>query len=166
MKQSVDRILTTHVGSLPRPKDLLDLIKVKVASLAYDRGAYDKRVKSAVAECVRKQVGDRYRHRQRRRAVQAGLLQLRTRAARRGIPGGARTSVGAGEICRDRGGAGGADGRALCGLPDGAVRSVERDYQVAGYSGGVGGPWRNALLGEKELWPGAGMLEKINASLR
>ncbi len=56
MKRSVDRILTTHVGSLPRPGDLLDLMKAKVTGLAYDKGAYDKRVKSAVAECVRKQV--------------------------------------------------------------------------------------------------------------
>jgi 5-methyltetrahydropteroyltriglutamate--homocysteine methyltransferase len=56
MKQSVDRILTTHVGSLPRPRDLLDLMKAKVAGLAYDRAAYDKRVKSAVAECVKRQV--------------------------------------------------------------------------------------------------------------
>src|SRR6266542_3538997 len=56
MKQSVDRILTTHVGSLPRPADLLDLMKAKVTGLAYDKAAYDKRVKSAVAECVRKQV--------------------------------------------------------------------------------------------------------------
>jgi len=50
------RILTTHVGSLPRPKDLLDLMKAKLTGLAYDEAAYDKRVKSAVAECVRKQV--------------------------------------------------------------------------------------------------------------
>lgn len=56
MKPSVDRILTTHVGSLPRPADLLDLMKAKVSGLAYDKGAYDKRVKNAVAECVRKQV--------------------------------------------------------------------------------------------------------------
>jgi 5-methyltetrahydropteroyltriglutamate--homocysteine methyltransferase len=41
VKQSVDRILTTHVGSLPRPRDLLDLMKAKVAGLAYDKGAYD-----------------------------------------------------------------------------------------------------------------------------
>src|SRR6266581_2150668 len=52
----VDRILTTHVGSLPRPRDLLDLMKAKVTGLAYDRAAYDQRVKSAVSECVRKQV--------------------------------------------------------------------------------------------------------------
>src|SRR5207245_11097888 len=52
----VDRILTTHVGSLPRPRDLLDLMKAKLSGLAYDKAAYDARVKSAVAECVRKQV--------------------------------------------------------------------------------------------------------------
>src|SRR5213594_4572014 len=51
-----DRILTTHVGSLPRPRDLLDLMKAKLSGAAHDRAAYDARVKSAVAECVRKQV--------------------------------------------------------------------------------------------------------------
>jgi 5-methyltetrahydropteroyltriglutamate--homocysteine methyltransferase len=56
VQKSLDRILTTHVGSLPRPKDLLDLMKAKVAGLAYDKGVYDQRVKSAVAECVKKQV--------------------------------------------------------------------------------------------------------------
>src|SRR5207245_9336962 len=56
MTRSSGRILTTHVGSLPRPRDLLDLMKAKLAGLAYDKAAYDKRVKSAVAECVRKQV--------------------------------------------------------------------------------------------------------------
>jgi len=52
----VNRILTTHVGSLPRPRDLLDLMKARVTGKAYDRDAYDKRVASAVAECVAKQV--------------------------------------------------------------------------------------------------------------
>ena len=47
---------TTHVGSLPRPHDLLDLMKDKVAGRAYDRGRYEARVKSAVADCVRRQV--------------------------------------------------------------------------------------------------------------
>src|SRR2546426_2638682 len=56
VQQSLDRILTTHVGSLPRPKDLLDLMKAKLSGAAYDKAAYDARVKSAVAECVRKQV--------------------------------------------------------------------------------------------------------------
>jgi 5-methyltetrahydropteroyltriglutamate--homocysteine methyltransferase len=56
VKPSADRILTTHVGSLPRPKDLLDLMKAKVTGALYDRIAYDRRVKSAVAQCVWKQV--------------------------------------------------------------------------------------------------------------
>src|SRR5258707_2191360 len=53
---SVDRILTTHVGSLPRPRDLLDLMKAKLSGAAHDKAAYDARVKSAVTECVKKQV--------------------------------------------------------------------------------------------------------------
>jgi len=56
VQKSTDRILTTHVGSLPRPRDLLDLMKAKLSGAAYDEAAYDRRVKSAVAECVRKQV--------------------------------------------------------------------------------------------------------------
>jgi len=56
MKRSTDRILTTHCGSLPRPKDLLDLMKAKVNGEPYDHETYAKRVRSAVAETVRKQV--------------------------------------------------------------------------------------------------------------
>jgi len=44
------RILTTHVGSLPRPKDLLDQMKEKLAGQAPE--GYDGRVREAVAECV------------------------------------------------------------------------------------------------------------------
>ena len=47
---------TTHVGSLARPHDLLDLMKARVAGKPYDKGAYESRVKSAVAECVKQQV--------------------------------------------------------------------------------------------------------------
>ncbi|HYS49198.1 MAG TPA: cobalamin-independent methionine synthase II family protein [Xanthobacteraceae bacterium] len=54
-QHSTDRILTTHVGSLPRPKDVLDLMKAKVGGLPYDKDAYETRVRAAVAECVRKQ---------------------------------------------------------------------------------------------------------------
>jgi 5-methyltetrahydropteroyltriglutamate--homocysteine methyltransferase len=50
------RILTTHVGSLPRPHGLLDLMKARLAGEAYDREKYESRVRSAVAECVRRQV--------------------------------------------------------------------------------------------------------------
>jgi 5-methyltetrahydropteroyltriglutamate--homocysteine methyltransferase len=54
-QQNTDRILTTHVGSLPRPKDLLDLMKARLAGLAYDHDAYERRVRDAVADCVRRQ---------------------------------------------------------------------------------------------------------------
>jgi 5-methyltetrahydropteroyltriglutamate--homocysteine methyltransferase len=56
MQRSDARILTTHVGSLPRPRDLLDLMKARLAGAAYDARAYDERVKRAVADCVKKQV--------------------------------------------------------------------------------------------------------------
>ena len=56
MKRSTDRILTTHCGSLPRPVDLLDLMKAKVQGEPYDPETYARRVQSAVAEIVRKQV--------------------------------------------------------------------------------------------------------------
>jgi 5-methyltetrahydropteroyltriglutamate--homocysteine methyltransferase len=56
MKHSTDRILTTHCGSLARPKELLDLMKAKVNGEAYNEGAYTSRVRSAVAEIVRQQV--------------------------------------------------------------------------------------------------------------
>jgi 5-methyltetrahydropteroyltriglutamate--homocysteine methyltransferase len=55
MKRSTDRILTTHCGSLPRPRDLLDLMKAKVNGEPYDQGVYDARLQKAVAEIVRKQ---------------------------------------------------------------------------------------------------------------
>jgi 5-methyltetrahydropteroyltriglutamate--homocysteine methyltransferase len=50
------RILTTHCGSLPRPTDLLDLIKAKINGEPCDAEAYATRVRSAVAEIVRRQV--------------------------------------------------------------------------------------------------------------
>jgi len=56
MKRSTDRILTTHCGSLPRPKDLLDMMKAKVHGEPYDNDGYARRIRSAVAETVRKQV--------------------------------------------------------------------------------------------------------------
>jgi 5-methyltetrahydropteroyltriglutamate--homocysteine methyltransferase len=58
MKRSTDRILTTHCGSLPRPKDLLDMMKAKVSGQPYDHDAYARRVRSAVAEIVRQQVAN------------------------------------------------------------------------------------------------------------
>ena len=54
-QQNTDRILTTHVGSLPRPHDLLDMMKARLAGRGHDEAAYQARVRAAVAECVRRQ---------------------------------------------------------------------------------------------------------------
>jgi 5-methyltetrahydropteroyltriglutamate--homocysteine methyltransferase len=56
MNHSTDRILTTHCGSLPRPMDLLDLMKAKINGDPYDAGAYAARIRTAVSEIVRQQV--------------------------------------------------------------------------------------------------------------
>jgi 5-methyltetrahydropteroyltriglutamate--homocysteine methyltransferase len=55
MKKSTERILTTHVGSLPRPLDLLEMIQAKERGGRFDLAAYQSRVKRAVTEVVRKQ---------------------------------------------------------------------------------------------------------------
>ena len=56
MKRSTERILTTHTGSLPRPLDLTTTLEAMDAGTAPDPAAFDARVRSAVAEVVRKQV--------------------------------------------------------------------------------------------------------------
>lgn len=56
MNRSANRILTTHCGSLPRPADLLDLMKAKTHGEPYDAGAYEASVRNAVEEIVRRQV--------------------------------------------------------------------------------------------------------------
>ena len=55
MKLSTERILTTHVGSLPRPPDLLAMIQTKERGEPLDAEAFGGRVSSAVAETVRRQ---------------------------------------------------------------------------------------------------------------
>jgi 5-methyltetrahydropteroyltriglutamate--homocysteine methyltransferase len=57
MKRSTERILTTFVGSLARPPDLLAIMKAKESGQPYDHEALAARVQSAVAEVVRRQVG-------------------------------------------------------------------------------------------------------------
>src|ERR671925_313929 len=56
MKRSTDRILTTHAGSLARPPDLREMLQAKAADQPYDREALAGRVRTAVAEAVRKQI--------------------------------------------------------------------------------------------------------------
>jgi len=55
MKRSTDRILTTHVGSLPRPPDLIAMVRAKLRGEAVDPATYSKVLKQSVAEIVKKQ---------------------------------------------------------------------------------------------------------------
>lgn len=56
MKRSTERILTTHAGSLPQPDDLAQMVAAKNKGQPYDREALTRRVRSAVAEVVKKQI--------------------------------------------------------------------------------------------------------------
>src|SRR5678810_1149101 len=56
MKLSTDRILTTHVGSLPRGAALSDLLYKKDAGEAYDRAELAAAIAAAVDDAVAKQV--------------------------------------------------------------------------------------------------------------
>jgi 5-methyltetrahydropteroyltriglutamate--homocysteine methyltransferase len=56
MKLSTDRILTTHVGSLPRPDELFAMMLAKMDGKALDEKAYAERVRRAVEDSVKQQV--------------------------------------------------------------------------------------------------------------
>jgi 5-methyltetrahydropteroyltriglutamate--homocysteine methyltransferase len=56
MQRSNDRILTTHVGSLPRPLDLLSLLMAKESGEAFDPATFAARLAAAVHEVVGQQV--------------------------------------------------------------------------------------------------------------
>ena len=55
MKRSSDRILTTHVGSLPRPDDLFELMLARMDGKPVDEAAYAARVRQAVEDSVKQQ---------------------------------------------------------------------------------------------------------------
>jgi len=55
-QQNTDRIQTTHIGSLPRPHDLLDIMKAKLNKQPYDEGEFQAKLSRAVAETVKRQV--------------------------------------------------------------------------------------------------------------
>jgi 5-methyltetrahydropteroyltriglutamate--homocysteine methyltransferase len=55
-QQNTDRIQTTHIGSLPRPHPLLDIMKAKYGGQPYNQKNYDEMIAEAVKEVVRKQV--------------------------------------------------------------------------------------------------------------
>ena len=54
MQRSEDRILTTHVGSIPRPKAMLDMASVRTGP-PKDPAAYAEVVRSSVADIVKRQ---------------------------------------------------------------------------------------------------------------
>jgi len=56
MKRSVDRFLTTHTGSLPRPPDLVDMMFAKEEGVPVESAALASRIRGAVAEVVQKQL--------------------------------------------------------------------------------------------------------------
>jgi 5-methyltetrahydropteroyltriglutamate--homocysteine methyltransferase len=55
MRQSTDRIITTHVGSLARPPAILDVLHAQVRGEPVDEAAFASTVKQAVADSVRRQ---------------------------------------------------------------------------------------------------------------
>ena len=56
MKTSKDRILTTHTGSLPRPKALTELILTRETGGAVDAARFETEAAKAVDDVVGKQV--------------------------------------------------------------------------------------------------------------
>jgi len=55
MRRSTDRILTSHVGSLPRPDELLEVNRAKLTGVGFDERLYAQRLTAAVAGICRRQ---------------------------------------------------------------------------------------------------------------
>src|SRR5215472_1777974 len=56
MKTSTDRILTTHTGSLPRPKPLVDLVLAREEGRAVEASAFEAETAHAVDDVVARQI--------------------------------------------------------------------------------------------------------------
>ena len=56
MKQSTERILTTHVGSLARSDSLTSLLRLREEGQPYHRDELARVVRESIAQVVRKQV--------------------------------------------------------------------------------------------------------------
>ncbi len=56
MKTSQERILTTHVGSLPRPPALLDLLLAREEEQSVDEAVFETRSAEAVSDIVKQQI--------------------------------------------------------------------------------------------------------------
>src|SRR6516164_404059 len=55
MKRSTDRILTSHVGSLIRPPELIEFLRAQQERRPVDEAAFEKCLKDCVADIVRQQ---------------------------------------------------------------------------------------------------------------
>ena len=55
MKTSSDHILTSHVGSLPRPDDLIEANRAREAGETIDEKRFQEKLRAAVADIVRRQ---------------------------------------------------------------------------------------------------------------
>ena len=64
MPHSVDRFLTTHTGSLPRPDDLIQMMYAKEEGKPVDREALGLRIRSFGRRSRRQAAKGRPRHRQ------------------------------------------------------------------------------------------------------
>jgi 5-methyltetrahydropteroyltriglutamate--homocysteine methyltransferase len=56
MQQNTDRILTTHVGSLARPHNILDMIQARTRGQAVDEAEFNAALRKGTEDIVRKQV--------------------------------------------------------------------------------------------------------------
>ena len=56
MKRSANRILTTHVGSLARPDELLEIMRAKESGSEYDASDFQLKVQYAVNDVVARQL--------------------------------------------------------------------------------------------------------------
>ena len=56
MKGNTGRIRTTHTGSMPRPPEILAMMRARAAGAGFDAGAFEAALKSHVAAIVRRQV--------------------------------------------------------------------------------------------------------------
>ena len=83
MKRSTDRILTTHVGSLARPHELLDTMKERENGRPYDAELLDRQITEARRRPGAPAGRVRHRHRHRRRDEQGQLPRLREGPPRR-----------------------------------------------------------------------------------
>jgi 5-methyltetrahydropteroyltriglutamate--homocysteine methyltransferase len=55
MKRSEKRILTTHVGSLPRPREVADLLFAQDRGENYDPAEFDATIRGSVADVIKRQ---------------------------------------------------------------------------------------------------------------